>query len=165
MTASYTPPQRELLARLLTAAGWVRGTFHIPEKHSFLDYLNSQRQTFTLTKVTLPGARIEEFFAVHRSAIDLIIPESREDELQLSPPGNEYERHMVRCLFARGFVEGTLGVLKNTRVSDHLHNHRGFCVVRDCATPDGGTRTEDIVLVNTDRLVGVAESKLPTEDS
>ncbi|MBK7556270.1 MAG: hypothetical protein IPI55_17240 [Flavobacteriales bacterium] len=44
------------MCRILTPAGYVDGTFHLPLKHNLVDALNRGETLFRLTQVRLPGS-------------------------------------------------------------------------------------------------------------
>jgi hypothetical protein len=155
--SQYQPEQREIPARLLTRAGWLTGTLHVPKLQSLLDFLNHPTDFFKLTNASLPHGLQADFFALQRDSVSLVVPGVEESELRLNRPAGEHERHDICCLLDTGSLDATLGILKDIRVSDYLHSHSGFCVMRDCKTHGSEGQEAPIVLVNTDQLVGVTE--------
>ncbi len=155
--SSYEPEQRKISAQILTRAGWLSGTFHVPLKQSMLEYLNHSDLFYKLTDVELPYGMSVEFFALQRNSVSLVVPLVEESELALNHPTGDHVRREISCLLDSGALDATLGILKDIRVSDYLHTHAGFCVMRNCKTHGVDTREAPIVLVNTDQMVGVTE--------
>ena len=154
--SNYPIEQRAIQARLLTQAGWITGTLHVPHLSSVLNFINNGGPFLKLTEVALPDGTRPEFFALRRASVSLIVPAVEESELRLNKPAGEHERHQLCCLMEGGSLDGSLSVLKNVRVSDYLLHHSGFCVMRECKTHDGN-QIVPLVLVNTDNVVGVTE--------
>ncbi|MEM6960361.1 MAG: hypothetical protein AAF355_05630 [Myxococcota bacterium] len=160
------PKQRKLASRVFTSAGWVLGTFHVPEKVPFMEFLNGTQDFFTLTEVKLPRqGRPMPFLALQRSAAALIVP--GKDEWNRDARNIENCRR-VSCLFDGGLVLGTLELPEETRVSDHLMRKQHFIVLRNCTVGlDLGDvpsmEANPIVIANTDRVIGVAEMESESE--
>ncbi len=157
---AYRPPQRSISAWILTASRWIRGTFHLPRLHSFLDYLGREAAFFRLTDVELDGDGPQApFFALRRNSAVIIAPECPEEDLKLeAPPGAM--PHPVDCLLETGMVSGLLALLPNVRVSDYLMHQEGFVVLRAASFPPGGLSPPgptSILFVNARALVGVRE--------
>jgi hypothetical protein len=129
----------------------------VPKLQSLLDFLNHPTDFYKLTDASLPHGLHADFFALQRDSVSLVIPQVDESELHLNRPSGDFERHEISCLLNAGALDATLGVLKNTRVSDYLHSHTGFCVMRSCKTHGAQGQEAPLVLVNTDQLVGVTE--------
>lgn len=164
--SAYRPPQRSINAQILAASRWIRGTFHLPKLHSFLDYLGKDASFFRLTGVTLdPEGPEAPFFALRRSSAAVIAPECREEELKLEVvPGSM--PHPVDCLLETGMVSGLLALLPNVRVSDYLMHQEGFVVLRAATFPPGSLPPSgpvDVLFVNARALVGVRERNPSTQ--
>ncbi len=157
---AYRPPQRSISAWVLTASRWIRGTFHVPRLHSFLEYLSREVAFFRLTGVELDGeASQAPFFALRRNSAVIIAPDCPEEDLKVeAPPGAM--PHPVDCLLETGVVSGLLALLPNVRVSDYLMHQEGFVVLRAASFPPGGLAPPvpvNILFVNARALVGVRE--------
>lgn len=130
---------------------------------------------FSLTEVTVPrmGAPMP-FMALQKRAAIVMVP------LEASSPPAEpgTEEKNVAVLLEGGMVLGSMDVPHGRRVSDELLAAVSFVAVRDCTigideSPDmlaaepanrqttrgGGARMQsaDFALVNTARLLGIAE--------
>jgi hypothetical protein len=157
--ATYRPPQRSITARILTASRWIRGTFHLPRLHSFLDYLG--RGAFLrLTNVSLEkGEREVPFFALRRTSALAIAPECSEEELKLEViPGAK--PHPVDCLLQTGRLSGLLALLPNVRVSDYLMHQEGYVVLRHATFAPGSLSPPEplpVLLLYSGALIGMSE--------
>lgn len=157
---TYRPPQRSITAWILTASRWIRGTFHLPRLHSFLEYLGREAAFLRLTGVKLDGNGSEApFFALRRSSATIIAPECSEEDLKLElPPGAM--PHPVDCLLETGMVSGLLALLPNVRVSDYLMHQEGFVVLRAASFPPDGPAPPgpvNVLFISARALVGVRE--------
>lgn len=164
--SAYRPPQRSITAQILTASRWIRGTFHLPKLHSFLDYLGKEAAFYRLTGVALdPEGPEAPFFALRRSSATVIAPECSEEELKLEVvPGAM--PHPVDCLLETGMVCGLLSLLPNVRISDYLMHQQGFVVLRAATFPPGPLpppKPVDVVFINARALVGVLERNPSTQ--
>lgn len=158
--SAYRPPQRSIAARILTAPRWIRGTFHLPKLHSFLEYLGREAAFYRLTGVSLDEEGPElPFFALRCSSAAIIVPECREEELKLDAvPGAM--PHPVDCLLETGMASGLLALLPNVRVSDYLMHQGGFVVLRAVTFPPrplSPPGPAEVVFINARALVGVRE--------
>lgn len=158
--SAYRPPQRSITAQVLTASRWIRGTFHLPKLHSFLDYLGKEAAFYRLTDVALdPEGPEAPFFALRRSSATVIAPECGEEELKLEMVPGAIP-HPVDCLLETGMVCGLLALLPNVRVSDYLMHQEGFVVLRAATFPPGPLPPPspvEVVFINARALVGVLE--------
>lgn len=159
----YHAAQRAIACRILTFAGWLGGTLHLPVRATLLDFLNRGEALFRLTDVSLPGsARRHPFFGLERSAVVLVAPDAP-GELAGGLGGPSSSGHAVSWLLASGaIVDGTLDVTEHVRVSDHLLHHPGFLGMRGATvfSPSGAaTVAEPIerVAIQACRAVGVSE--------
>ena len=150
--AAYRPPQTPVTARVHTAAGVVRGTFHIPARHLFIDHLSS-KVFWNLTDVSLPGHDEPlPFFSLRAASAALVIPETALSEPVVTPA----ERRRIACLLDVGTVTGDIDLLRGTRVSDFAAQHGGFLTLRE-AQVAGEHAWVPIVMVNSAWLIGVSE--------
>jgi len=153
----YRPPQRVIPARVLTPTGWLRGTFHLPRRHSLADFLGHAGPFLSLTSVSLPGSREElPYLALRRSAALLILPACDERRLLLGRDLQDAVPHAVACLLQAGAVRGCLMLTSTVRVSDFLARHDGFIVLREADLGPARTRVP-VLLVNAGALLAMAE--------
>jgi hypothetical protein len=153
---------RRVHARLLTASGWVAGTFVLPALQPLADALQQPEGFLKLVEVTLPSYRQTlPFFAMARGAVTLVVPD--EAQLDLEPRGAAGATpHHATVLLAHAYLTGTLHVPDGERLSDYLLAHTGFLPVHDVAihqvTEDGTTdRAHRLVLVNAANVLGVTD--------
>jgi hypothetical protein len=167
MTVPTPPPLRTVATACLTAAGWIRGTFHLPLQQSFSDYLQNSGTFLPMTDVVLPRDTVPRpFFAVHRDDIRLAAPNASDAQIETISGRGFTSPWSVSCLLPDGLLEGQIDFLTNQRLSDHLRVARGYLVVREAAwqasAPDNGAAPADspipVILVNIARLVGIAEA-------
>lgn len=168
MTIPTPPPLRSVTSSCLTAAGWIRGTFHLPVPQSFGDYLQNSGAFLPMTGVLLPGESVERpFFAVHRDDIRLAAPDPAEANIETLPGGSFTSPWSVSCLLPEGTLEGQIDFLTNQRLSDYLRASRGYVVVREARWQSLGAVGTDallpeagwpVVLVSVPGLVGIAEA-------
>lgn len=167
MTMSPRPRQRRIWADVLVAAGWVEGTFLVPETQSLLDYLSHGGAFLKMTDARVPGPdRTAEFFALQRAAVTLIAPKVDASPVETEGAGGITSPWSISCLFDLGSLDGRLDFLTNMRLSDYLRQETGFIVVRDAVwTPSApGADGPEIqawpcVVVNVARLVGISETE------
>lgn len=173
---SARPKQRTVAAEILVATRWVSGTLPVPELQSLTDYLNTAGAFVKLTDATVPGLeRPTDFFAVQRSAIDLVAPASEDDRIETDGGAGITSPWRIACLFELGILYGRLDFLVNLRLSDYLRQQVGFLVVRDgvwaptvdapgAALPSAGLPRSTrwpVVLVNPARVLGIVEGDNP----
>ncbi len=163
MKTSYVPDQRAIACRILTFAGWIDGTFHVPAKHGFLETLARGEEMFRLTGVLLPGQTSRHaFFAVHRAAVIGVAPPDGEP-VALSLPAGARVTRRVSWLLASGVVDGDLEVHESVRLSDFILHQTGFIPLRDATVmlrgEGGGWTAEPVPLfaVQANRAIGVSE--------
>ncbi|MEM9190194.1 MAG: hypothetical protein AAGF12_13500 [Myxococcota bacterium] len=159
------PSQRKVTAKVYTTAGWIAGTFHVPEVVPFLEFLGGDEDFFTLTDVELPRQTSPlPLLALQRHSTALVIPSA--DEVGPAPESTTV--HQVSCLLDGGVVMGSLYLPPDLRVSDQLtlsaRPGRRFVVLRRCTVGldqslpgKAGVETARLALVNVERVVGVAE--------
>lgn len=163
MKQAYVPEQRAITCRILTFAGWIEGTFHVPAKNGFLEFLARDETMYRLTDVALPGQdRRHPFFALHRSAVVGVAPPAGEPVEVTLPPGKRVV-HRVSWLLASGVVDGDVELLENVRVSDFVMHHTGFTPLRDATVllknAEGGWDAEPLpaFAVQANRAIGVSD--------
>jgi hypothetical protein len=158
--------RRSIRARVLTPAGWIVATFHVPARSRFVDQLNRPTEFVRLTDVSLHGR--EEtlpFLALQRKAAILVLPPADETDLLYVPETEPRTRHPASCLMEVGTLHGTLETLKGVRVSDYFLNKQGFVVLEDCRIRLGGLQVhaatehvESRVIVGTLHVLGISDT-------
>lgn len=162
----YHPPLRGIPSVIFTTGGWIRGVFHVPTMHGFLEYLNLAGDMLKLTNVVLPYLSLElRFFALRRSKALLVMPDCDPDLLQLPEPTADYHVHRVSFLLEGGTVTGSLAIEEDIRVSDYLAKHDNFVVLRNCrfGAHDAPVEEEShfpLLLVNGATVVGASDERL-----
>ena len=161
----HGPALRKVVANILTDAGWVHGTFHVPERQSFMDYLSGGVQLLKTTRVRFPGEKeLIPFIAFRRDAITLVEP-TLDDDLIEAPGGVGHTiPHQVSAFLLSGQLHGTLEVLVNVRVSDFLRQQTSLLVLANAVlAPYGEARDSPksrrlrTVILNVTKVLGVAE--------
>ena len=165
MTVPTPPPLRTVATACLTAAGWIRGTFHLPLQQSFSDYLQNSGTFLPMTDVVLPRESAPRpVFAVHRDDIRLAAPNPSHAQIETMAGRGFTSPWSVSCLLPDGLLDGQIDFLTNQRLSDHLRVARGYLLVREAVwqapVPDNSAPDDPIpvILVNITRLVGIAEA-------
>ncbi len=165
MNPTYKPEQRKVPGHIYTPAGWMLGTFHVPKRGQFVEYLRNTTGFFPLTEVTLTGSTQKvPFFALQRSAVLLIVPHPSESLGQADGNGGPaLVQRPVSCLLDAGVVHGTLELGRQMRTSDYLVSHTGFLVLRQVtlllAGPQGTLDQRfPTLLVNSARVIGVSDT-------
>ncbi len=162
----YHPPLRPVPSVIFTTGGWIRGTFHVPTMHGFLEYLNLSGDMLKLTGVVLPYLELElRFFALRRNKAILVMPDCDPALLQLPEPTADYHVHRVSFLLEGGTVTGSLAIEEDIRVSDYLANHDQFVILRNSRFGAHDTPVEEeshfpILLVNGAAVVGASDERL-----
>jgi hypothetical protein len=155
---------RQVAAEILLPAGWITGTFVVPEDQSFLDFLAHSGAFLKLTDALVPGHQdVAPFFAIQRGAVQVIVPSGEDDQVETAGSMGITAPWSISCLFERGAVHGSLDFLMNQRLSDFLKQQSGFLVIRDASwTPIGdgsqALRSWPVVLVNVPQLNGISEA-------
>jgi|GEM_PF-1060904 len=164
--SKYKPPLRNIPAVIFTTGGWIRGVFHVPVMHGFLEHLNLSGEMLKLTKVLLPYLNLElQFFGLRRSKALLVMPDCDQALLHLPEPTSEYHVHRVSFLVEGGTVTGSLAIEEDIRVSDYLANHDQFLVLRNCrfGAHDAPVEEEShfpVLLVNCMAVIGASDERL-----
>jgi hypothetical protein len=155
---------RAVPAEVLLPAGWITGTFVVPEDQSFLDFLAHSGAFLKLTDALVPGHQdVAPFFAIQRGAVQLIVPSADDDRVVTPGSMGITAPWSISCLFERSAVHGSLDFLMNQRLSDFLKQQNGFLVIREATwTPIGDgnqpQRSWPVVLVNVPQLNGISEA-------
>jgi hypothetical protein len=160
MTVNYKPPQRTLMARIRTPAGWIQAMLHVPRNHSLVEHLGAGFPFWNLTEAKLPGqSELVPFFALRKEEATVVIPECSEAELLLAPAHGATQKHRLSCLLESGTLIGDIEIVANVRVSDYLLHHSGFIFLRNATLVEnsGGGKELAMALVNATALVGVSE--------
>jgi hypothetical protein len=149
---------------MLTGIGWLNGTFHVPIHLALRDYLALGTHALKLTSVAAPNeADRLKFMAVRRDAVVLVAP-ALADEGE-APDAVAYTTDLqVACLLPIGMLRGTLRVIYNLRLSDHLQQSGHLLTLYRCLlTPYGatskspGARDLHTAIVNLNHTTGISE--------
>ena len=165
----HAPQLRKAVANILTDAGWVHGTFHVPERQSLVDYFSGGVQLLKTTRVRFPGEReLVPFLALRRDAITLIEPTLDDDQIEAPGGVGHTTPHQVSVFLLAGQLHARLEVLVNVRVSDFLRQQTNLLVLRDCVlVPYGEPRDSPkarkmrVAILNVARMLGVSEAPSP----
>ena len=118
---------RSVPAEMLLPAGWITGTFVVPEDQSFLDFLAHSGAFLKLTDALVPGHQdVAPFFAIQRGAVQLIVPSAGDDRVVTPGSMGITAPWSISCLFERGAMHGSLDFLMNQRLSDYPEAAGGF---------------------------------------
>lgn len=164
--SKYHAPLRSVPAVIFTTGGWIRGVFHVPVMHGFLEHLNVSGEMLKLTRVLLPYLNLElQFFGLRRNKALLVVPDCDPAILHLPEPTSEYHVHRVSFLVEGGTVTGSLAIEEDIRVSDYLSNHDQFLVLRNCrfGAHDAPVEEEShfpVLLVNCQAVIGASDERL-----
>lgn len=164
--SKYHAELRRVPSVIFTPNGWIRGVFHVPVMHGFLEHLNLVGDFFKLTDVTLPDLKLElKFFGLRRSKALIVLPDCDPKILALPQITADYTVHRVSFLMEGGTVTGSLAIEEDIRLSDYLTNHDHFVVLKNCrfgaydTAPDEESRFP-FLLVNTAGVIGGSDEKL-----
>jgi hypothetical protein len=164
MTTSGIPDQRRATAAVLTAMGWLQGTFHLPPMQTWFDFLAGGSPVLKLTRVRLPvNAPTVPFLALRRESLHLLAP-TIDELIELPGAQGHTTPRQVEILLSGGWLRGRIEVLVNLRVSDFLRQQTGLAVVREAVfSPHGSSdpahaRKLPVVLVNLAEVVGIAQT-------
>jgi len=156
---------RRVEAEVLLPAGWLDGTFVVPETQSLQDFLEHSGAFLKLTDAQVPGhTEVVPFFAVQRGAVELIAPKLVDDRIETAGSAGHTAPWSISCLFHRGAVHGNLDFLMNLRLSDYLRQQTGFLLLRDAAWSPVDTGRGDvprrwpIAFVNVPQVNGISEA-------
>jgi len=161
--SEYRIEQRAVEARILTARGWLRGTFNPPRAAYLTDYLNHAPPFLNITAVLAEGGtHTLGHLSIQKRAIVCVVPLA-DDRLEAVNPIDNRVEHEVYCLLRDGSINARLQVMPHVRVSDYFMNREGFIVLEGAVghisahhhAPEPvelGT-----VILNTWNVVGVSE--------
>jgi hypothetical protein len=158
------PALRKVPAELLSPMGWLSGLLHVPVHQTLTEFLSLAPRLVKLTRVRIPQEQeVRPFVALKRDAISLVAPSL--DEGVDNPGDRAYSAlREVALLLSGGVLRGSLSVLLNMRLSDHLQQHGPLLTLRHCLlTPYGetakspGARAFGTVIANLDSVLGVSE--------
>ena len=157
--------QRMIACRILTLAGWIEGTMHLPQGGTLLAFLGRGEPLFRLTETWLPGEHAPHpFFALQRDAVIAVSPISITEPLDATVGPPAITRRISWLLGSGGVIEGTLELAERMRVSDYLTTHSGFVPMRDCRVmlpPTARGRFDEtnvtLLALQSNRAIGVTE--------
>jgi hypothetical protein len=156
---------RQVEAEVLLPAGWLDGTFVVPESQSFQDFLEHSGTFLKLTDARVPGHdAIVPFFAVQRGAVELIAPKTDDSRIETAGAAGHTAPWSISCLFHRGAVHGNLDFLMNLRLSDYLRQQTGFLLLREASWVPLDGMQEDrprrwtTAFVNVPQVNGISEA-------
>jgi hypothetical protein len=165
----YHPPLKQIPALIFTTAGWMRGTFHVPVMHGFMDYLQRSGELLKLTDVTLPHLKKQlDFFGLRRISALMIIPDCEEELLSLPVIMGKNDTFTASFLLESGSVTGNVTIEADIRISDYLNQSR-FLVLRDTLVgshASGGGKAQSarfpLLILNSHGIIGTSEEPLTT---
>ena len=156
---------RQVEAEVLLPAGWLDGTFVVPETQSLQDFLEHSGAFLKLTDARVPGHdAIVPFFAVQRGAVELIAPKADDSRIETAGSAGHTAPWSISCLFHRGAVHGNLDFLMNLRLSDYLRQQTGFLLLREASWVPLDGMQEDrprrwaTAFVNVPQVNGISEA-------
>lgn len=161
---SLTSGERAVAARVLTTAGWLTGTFHVPERSRFEDHLDVPRESHRLTDVEIDGLadRLPTFDLRHAAIVLVVLPEADAGERRR---GNRkrFGTRTVSLLLDVGMARGTIEMPVDAETADLLARGGDFVELADArlrlAAPGRPTSEQHAaqVLVNASHVAGVSE--------
>ncbi len=157
---------RKVPIEALTELGWLTGTLHVPGHLALPDFLALGSQPLKLTEAQVPNeADRLAFVALRRDALVLVAP-SLAEETEAAEASAYTTDLQVACLLPMGMLRGTLRVIYNLRLSDHLQQTGHLLTLHRCLlAPYGGTanspgaRGLHVVIVNLNHALGISESR------
>jgi hypothetical protein len=159
----YHPPLKHIPSLIFTTAGWMRGTFHVPVMHGFMDYIQRSGELLKLTDVTLPHLKKQlDFFGLRRISALMIIPDCEEELLSLPMITGKNDTFTASFLMESGSVTGNVTIEADIRISDYLNQSR-FLVLRDCIVGSHGGSTKaqsarfPLLILNSHGIIGTSE--------
>ena len=162
--AASRPRLRKVPIEALTALGWLNGTLHVPSHLALSEFLALGSQPLKLTDAQVPNeADRLAFVALRRDAVMLAVPGLAEEGE--SAEASAYTSALqVACLLPMGMLRGTLRVIYNLRLSDHLQQTGHLLTLHRCLlAPYGGTanspgaRGLHAAIVNLNHALGISE--------
>ncbi|HJU84830.1 MAG TPA: pentapeptide repeat-containing protein [Holophagaceae bacterium] len=164
--SKYHAELRRIPSVIFTPSGWIRGVFHVPVMHGFVEHLNLSGEFLKLTDVTLPYLKLElKFFGIRRSKALIILPDCDVRLLNLPVITADYAVHRVSFLMEGGTVTGSLAIEEDIRLSDYLTTHDNYVVLKNCRFGATDTKAEEeshfpYLLVNTACVIGASDERL-----
>jgi hypothetical protein len=168
VASAYQPDIREIPGHCYAQVSWVSGAICLPARRALQDHLNQGEPFLRLRNARVAGTESElAFLALRRDAVSMIAPSLRDERLQRGGVGRQQERR-ITCLLETAVVTGTLELIANLRVSDHLMREQGFILLRDCGLVWAARRAQPpfespipVLLVNTRHVLGVTDTPAP----
>jgi hypothetical protein len=157
------PRLRKVPVDVLTDLGWLNGSLHVPIHLALSEFLALGSHALKLTGATVPDeAERLAFVALRRDAVVLVAPALAEEE---AAETSGYTTDLqVMCLLPMGMLRGTLRVIYNLRLSDHLQQAGHLVTLKRCLlAPYGGTanspgaRGLQMAIVNLNQALGISE--------
>ena len=165
--SKYHSELRRIPSVIFTPNGWIRGIFHVPVMHGFLEHLNLSGEFLKVTDVTLPDLKLDlKFFGLRRGKASIVLPDCDPKILALPQITADYTVHRVSFLLDGGTVTGSLAIEEDIRLSDYLTNHDHFVVLKNCRFGAYDTKEEEeenrfpFLLVNLACVIGASDEKL-----
>ena len=166
MTLDYRPKQRAVQVRVLTDAGWLSGALMAPPKRTLADSLAQAPNMLSMLDAFLPDYDVSlPYFALRSHSVHMILLEQPEELHEASGTFVRATPKDVVVLICNATVSGTAMVPQNLRVSDYFTRQRGFVSlnkatlrIREAASRQAMVHQCAEILVNADRMVGVAEA-------
>lgn len=161
--SQYRPPLREIPSVIFTTSGWIRGTYHVPQLHGFLDFIGKSGDFLKITDVTLPHLKKHlRYFGIRRNAVLMIIPDCPEEMLHLPRPIGKIRNLGISFLLESGTITGTLALEGEIRTSDFLAKETRWIVLRDCTLGTGGAGAGSesrfpLLFLNAAGVIGASE--------
>ncbi len=158
MVSNYRPEFREVFAQCWADGTWLPGGVCLPTRRGLLEHLNQKEPFLKLRNVALSDKKEPlPFLALRRDSVSLVVA----DYESVPAPKEASAQHRVVCLLRGAILRGTLETLASLRVSDYLMRNPGFFALHDCtlrmASMPSFPTPIPVVLVNGDRVIGVAE--------
>ncbi len=157
------PQLRKVPVDVLTDLGWLNGTLHVPSHLALTEFLALGSHALKLTGARVPDeAERLAFVALRRDAVVLVVPGLAEEG---AAEASGYTTDLqVACLLPMGMLRGTLRVIYNLRLSDHLQQAGHLVTLNRCLlAPYGGTanspgaRGLQTAIVNLNHAMGISE--------
>lgn len=153
------------MATILSRSGWVTGELHVSKNRATAEFLEHGHEFLSLTNARIEASMDEiPFFALHRSAILLIMVDSNEGSRPPSRSSVLEDEHPLFFLLDVGTVRGLLSVPTNLRLSDFLVNPRHYFLVRqarlkvrDPWSQVTSEQAQPCVFLSVDAIVGISE--------
>jgi len=154
---NQAPDQRAIVVRILTSAGFIEGTLRVPRRTCLADAWDHAPDFVPLTDVQLPGLPTRvPFFAIRRHEMLLLIPPTDETLIVL-PRGQEVDHAMSALLPGQYAIGGTVAVLHDVRLTDHLRRPSTLVLKDATLIGPGLNERHAVVLVDPQRVIGISE--------